>query len=173
MVKTAISLTMALVLLVAWTASCGRSKFQTDVADFRSVQSSFMGLSLKLMPILSNSPIASIEQLALEYGRRHPNKTPLFTTRDVFPEVWSGDELPTRMYFWLPKWGTNDPPTTPMLWSYFRIPKDVVLYLAINGTENFSPSNEFFALVAPLSNRVEKATLKTYEQIRNESTGPR
>jgi hypothetical protein len=105
----------------------------------------------------------------MAHRRRYTNRMPIFITRSNFPLVSHSEyELPVRDYYWLTKWDAHDSPKTPMFWSSFKLskPESVVLYLTIGGSEEFTISNEFAMLLAPLSNRIEKAQLLRYEDIR-------
>src|SRR5258706_14647934 len=70
-------------------------------------------------------------------------------------------ELPARDYFWLRVWSTTAPPSTPLFWSYFHTPQDLVEYISIDGSEHQCPSNEFRTILAPFSTDVERVVSLT------------
>jgi hypothetical protein len=115
-------------------------------------------LSYDLRPILSEGTVTNIAQLTAQYALRYTNRPPLFSTSPGGRPTTERD-LPEREYFWLPSWSVADPPSTPMFWCYFKTPRDMVDYLAINGTEHTCLADEFSRLAAAISNRVERAGL--------------
>lgn len=163
MVKQGFGLVLTLCLVASGLASCGR--FQKPPADAiyrNNVETAFENLSVDLGPILSTGSVTSIAQLRFEWKRRYPSAPPIFKVyqpSEVRNGIYPQYELPSRDYFWLPHWSTNDPPSTPLLWSYFDTPLDDVVYLAINGSVHHCSNNEFSSLVGSLSNRVERAAL--------------
>lgn len=146
--------------------SCGRNvNPNSDQADLGRVGSSLESLSYDLAPILAEGTITNMQQLCGAYQRLYPRRKPLFQTydeRDVEHGVLQPYQLPKREYFWLSQWSTEDPPATPLFWCYFHIPKDVVEYLALDGSEHCSPSNDFGALAGSVSNRVERGNQPSY-----------
>jgi hypothetical protein len=157
--KLSLGLTLGIALVVS---ACRHSTEGTkDAADLAALETSLNALSYDLMPILSNGSVTSISQVKTEYGRVYTGRPPLFCARPLATGVLrdSEYELPLREYFWLPHWTSNDPPGTPIFWSHFHTPADVVNYLALDGSEHICSSNDFLNLLAQLSNRVERASL--------------
>lgn len=164
LVKRLQGLALELLLVALALGLCGCSdRTPAEVLHRNEVATAFLNLSVELQPILSGGAVTSVVQLRTEYGRRFPQVPPLFktyevgSTQGVYPVYY----LPARPYYRLHHWNSNDPPSTPMFWSYFHVqswnPADVVVYLTIDGTQRHCSSNEFFSLIAPVSNRVERA----------------
>jgi len=153
---------VAIAFLSFALTSCGRlERPNPEAAEFSRVSSALETLSFDLKPILAIGTITNIEQLRLEYQLRYTDKPVLFTTRFAVPSVWiKPQELPAREYFWLTTWRSSDQPTTPLFWSYFHTPKDLVSYLTIEGSENTCLRSEFDSLLGPISNRVERASVE-------------
>ena len=57
----------------------------------------------------------------------------------------------TPAHKWLTEWTTNDSPATPLLWTYLA---RFALYLSIDGSDHTIESNDLYAMILPLSNRV-------------------
>ena len=151
---------MAVTLAVLLLTSCHRSeKANAEAADLNMVDGTFNTLSRDMAGLLGNEAITNIELLKKEYDSRFPRRPPLFFSKPLKP-VFPRDseyQLPNREYFWLMDWSKNDPSSTPLFWSYFYLPNAVVSYLTIGGREMGCSSNDFYQLVASLSNRVERA----------------
>jgi|DewCreStandDraft_4_1066084.scaffolds.fasta_scaffold141838_1 hypothetical protein len=163
MVKQRVSLVLTLSFLAWGLASCGRCQKPPPDAIYRNnVETVLLNLSVDLEPMLSGGSLTSIAQLKLEWKRRYPAAPSIFTVyepSDVQNGVYPQYGLPARDYWWLPQWSTNDPPSTPLLWSYFDTPQDDVVYVAIDGSVHHCSSNQFSPLITSLSNRVERAAL--------------
>lgn len=156
-----IARSLALALVVLSASSCRRSEAPSpDGAELGIVGRTFDTLSQDLRPLLAGGSISNMEQLRAEYSQRFPDRSPLFFNKALSPARPRGSEyeLPARAYFWLREWNVDDAASTPLFWSYFHVPNDVVSYLTITGAEQVCSSNEFFRIIAPLSNRVERAT---------------
>ena len=153
---------LALVWLVLACTSCQRSPdIAKEGAEFSLLGSSLSSLSYDVRPLLTNGTVTNMDNLRALYSREYPKKPPLFTAVEMKSGIVRPSEyhLPLREYFWLRCWTTNDSGETPLFWSYFHLPKNVVDYLCIDGTEHACSSKEFQLLLAPLSNRIERAFL--------------
>lgn len=159
MVKVATFTKLGAAMLLLIPVSCSRREPTLDGVHIGIVGRTLDLLSDDLRPILLGGAITNIEHLRREYSQRFPHRPPLFFAAEFEPVIPRPNEyqLPLRGYFWLREWSTNDPPSTPLFWSYFHLPKDAVSYLTIGGNERVCSSNEFYSLVASLSNRVESA----------------
>ena len=144
-------------ILVLSCGSCQRSQ-QSDkeIAELAALGTSLNALSFDLAPILTNGSVTSIDELKREYARRYTNRPALFLTKPLTKGVLRNNEyqLPPREYFMLRHWSTNDDSTTPLFWSFFDMPRPVVEYLSIDGSEHVCSSNDFYPIFAYLSNRV-------------------
>jgi hypothetical protein len=143
--------------------SCGRlSSPAPDAPDLSPLSAQLEVLSHDIGPILASGSVTTMPQLRLEYSRLYPRRPPLFSaSTPAQPERSAAAQyaLPVREYFWLTSWSTNDSPATPLFWSRFHLPREVVEYLALDGKERCCPSNDFWPLLAELSNRVERANV--------------
>ncbi len=146
---------------LATAASCRRAPTIGDeAAELGLASASFYALADDLSQILSDKSITNMRQLRVEYARRFPGYPPLFTNVSLAPRIGreDGRQLPLRSYFWLKEWSTNDPPATPLFWSFFHIPDTVVRYLALDGSEHVCSSNELYPWLNAISIRSELAT---------------
>jgi len=170
---------LALALSGLILVSCGRfEKSPTELIHRNEVETTLLNLAADLPQLGIGGAITSIVQLKLDWSLHFPHSPPLFTTyepdavRGVYPAFY----LPARDYFWLKNWTTNDPPSTPFFWSYFNIrgwnPPDDVVYLTIERTVHHCPSNDFYQLVAPLSNRVERAQTEAISDVGEPKSDP-
>jgi hypothetical protein len=144
-------------------AGCNRPpRANPEGTQFTMVAGTLDRLSWDVATFIGTGTITNMQSLRAEYQLRFPKRPPLFFAaplKPVFPRD-SEYQLPAREYYWLKEWSTNDSSDTPLFWSYFHIPDDLVSYMTIAGAERFCPSNSFVVLIAPLSNRVERATLE-------------
>lgn len=163
MVKTSGWIGFSFVLVLFLTASCDQRKPSREGVQMGIVGTTLNLLSEDLRPLLSTGALTNIDQLRQEYSRAFPHRPPLFYAETFEPVVLRKSEyqLPLRDYFWLREWTTNDPFSTPLFWSSFHQPMNSVSYLTIEGSERVCPIKDFLILVAPLSNRVERANLAT------------
>jgi hypothetical protein len=141
-------------------AGCNRpAQPNPEGTEFAVVVGTLDRLSVDIATIVGSDAITNMKTLRAEYRFRFPKRPPLFFAapfKPVFPRD-SPYQLPARDYYWLTEWSSNDSTDTPLFWSYFHIPNDVVSYMTIAGSERSCPSNQFAVLVAPLSNRVDRA----------------
>jgi len=143
--------------------SCNRPpQANPEGTEYAMVVGTLDRLSSDITTLIGIDTITNMQSLRAEYGLRFPKRPPLFFAaplKPVFPRD-SEYQLPAREYYWLKEWNSNDSLETPLFWSFFHIPKDLVSYMTIAGAERFCSSNDFVVLIAPLSNRVERATLE-------------
>jgi hypothetical protein len=144
-------------------AGCNRpAQPNAEGTEFAVVAGTLDSLSGDIATLVRIDDITNMKSLRAEYSLRFPKRPPLFFAapfKPVFPRD-SPYQLPSRDYYWLTEWSSNDSADAPLFWSYFQIPNDVVSYITIAGSERSCPSNEFAVLVAPLSNRVERAKVE-------------
>lgn len=168
MVRIAPQLGIALLLSMLLVVSCNRSENAiSEGADLGMVDGALNRLSPDVVELLESRAITNARLLTEEYHRRFPARPPLFFAKPLKP-VFPRDseyQLPPRDYFWLREWSSSDPSTTPLFWSYFYVPNAVVSYLTIEGRDMGCSSNDFYRLVAPLSNRVERAQTEAISDV--------
>jgi hypothetical protein len=151
-----------LLALALGSVSCKRSPQLTkDAGDFALLETSLYALSFDLQPLLTNGMLTNINSLKIAYASVYSNRPPLFTISNINTGVLRDNEryLPAREYFCLRFWTLQDPPETPLFWSYFQLPNSVVEYLSIDGTERACSSNDFAGFMNSLSNRWDKINI--------------